>query len=80
MSPIFHTLDIDTASTGEIIDEIKRLIDTDPDTATDDEVLDAVVDLLDDYLERETRPADARQAAALARVLTAWGYEVKRIG
>lgn len=78
MSPVFHSLDIESASVGEIIDEIQRLIDLDPETATDDETLEAIVDLIDDYLERESRPADRRQADALARVLTAWGYKVTR--
>lgn len=79
MPPVFHSLDIETASTGEVIDEIQRLIHVDPDTATDDETLDAIIDLIDDYLEQQARPADRRQADALARLLKAWGYEVTRI-
>lgn len=79
MPPVFHSLDIESASVGEIIDEIERLIRLDPETATDDETLEAIVDLVDDYLEREARPADRRQADALARLLKAWGYEVTRI-
>lgn len=79
MPPVFHSLDIETASTGEIIDEIQRLIHLDPETASDDETLEAIIDLIDDYLEQQARPADARQADALARLLSAWGYKVTRI-
>lgn len=79
MPPVFHSLDIEDASAGEVLDEVARLIKTDPETATDNEVLEAIVDLIDEYLEREGRPADARQAEGLARLLKAWGYEVTRI-
>lgn len=51
MGAVFHSLDITTASVGEIIDEITRLIATDPDTATDDDVLDAIADLIDEHRE-----------------------------